>query len=221
VSGDRPATSDGPAAGPPGPDYSFERGAPGPVCGLDEAGRGPWAGPVVAAAVILDPAAVPHGLDDSKRLTPARRAELFDELSACALIGVGQASVAEIAAMNILQASFLAMRRAVARLGRRPAFALVDGAQVPPGLPCPVRAIVGGDGLALSIAAASVVAKVTRDRIMVALAQQFPGYGWEQNMGYGTPGHAEALGRLGVSPHHRQSFKPIHKMLWEVEATSN
>ena len=131
-------------------------------------------------------------------------------------MGVGLASVAEIEAMNILQASFLAMRRAVAALGRRPALALVDGHMPPPGLPCPCRAVVGGDGLALSIAAASIVAKVTRDRMMVALSQQFPGYGWETNMGYGTRGHAEGLARLGVSPHHRRSFEPVHKMLWEA-----
>jgi ribonuclease HII len=198
------------------PDFSLEAGAAWPVCGIDEAGRGPWAGPVVAAAVILDPAAIPDGLDDSKRLTAKRREELLAGLELCAVIGVGRASVEEIATMNILQASFLAMRRAVAGLGRRPALALVDGHMLPPGLPCPGRAIVGGDGLALSIAAASIVAKVARDRIMVALSQQFPGYGWETNMGYGTREHAEALARLGVSPHHRRSFEPVHKMLCEA-----
>jgi ribonuclease HII len=195
------------------PDFSLEAAAPYPVCGIDEAGRGPWAGPVVAAAVILDPAAIPDGLDDSKRLTAKRREALFAELDGCAVIGIGRASVEEIVAMNILQASFLAMRRAVASLGRRPALALVDGHILPPGLPCPARPLVGGDGLALSIAAASIVAKVARDRIMVALAQQFPGYGWETNVGYGTPEHAEALARLGVTPHHRRSFEPVHRML--------
>ena len=198
-----------------GPDFSFESAAPRPVCGIDEAGRGPWAGPVVAAAVILDPDAIPAGLDDSKRLTAQRREELFAELERGAIIGIGRASVEEIATMNILQASFLAMRRAVAGLGHRPALALVDGGILPPGLPCPARAIVGGDGLALSIAAASIIAKVARDRIMVALSQQFPGYGWETNMGYGTRGHCEGLARLGVSPHHRRSFEPVHKMLCE------
>ena len=143
------------------PDYVHESAAPRPVCGIDEVGRGPWAGPVVAAAVILDPEAIPDGIDDSKRLTPARREALHDEIAATAAIGVGLASVEEIVTMNILQASHLAMRRAIAALGRRPALALVDGALVPPGLPCPGRAIVGGDGLALSIAAASIVAKVT------------------------------------------------------------
>ena len=202
------------------PDFSFEVAGPAPVCGIDEVGRGPWAGPVVAAAVILDPLAIPDGLDDSKRLTPARREALLAELEACAFIGVGQASVAEITTMNILQASFLAMRRAVAHLPRRPALALVDGHMLPPGLPCRTRAIVGGDGLAVSIAAASIVAKVTRDRMMVALAQQFPGYGWETNMGYGTREHAGGLSRLGVTPHHRRSFEPVHKILWEAGSLS-
>jgi ribonuclease HII len=197
------------------PDFSLEAAAPRPVCGIDEAGRGPWAGPVVAAAVILDPAAIPDGLDDSKRLTPRRREALLAELERCAVIGIGRASVEEIVAMNILQASFLAMRRAVAGLAHRPALALVDGHILPPGLPCPARPLVGGDGLALSIAAASIVAKVARDRIMVALAQQFPGYGWETNMGYGTPEHAGGLARLGVTPHHRRSFEPVHRMLCE------
>jgi ribonuclease HII len=198
------------------PDFSFESSGPHPVCGIDEAGRGPWAGPVVAAAVILNPKAIPEGLDDSKRLTAARREALVAELETAAVIGVGRASVEEIVAMNILQASFLAMRRAVAALGSRPALALVDGGMLPPGLPCPARAVVGGDGLALSIAAASIVAKVARDRIMVALSQQFPGYGWETNMGYGTAAHAEGLARLGVSPHHRRSFQPIHNILCEA-----
>jgi ribonuclease HII len=198
------------------PDFSFEADGPHPVCGIDEAGRGPWAGPVYAAAVILDPAAIPGGLDDSKRLTPERREELYEiiHLSAVA-VGIGRASVEEISTINILQASFLAMRRAVAALARRPALALVDGHLLPPGLPCRGRAVIGGDGLALSIAAASIVAKVARDRTMVALSQQFPGYGWETNMGYGTKSHADALSRLGLTPHHRRSFEPIHKMLYE------
>jgi ribonuclease HII len=199
-----------------GPDFTHELAGPGPVCGIDEVGRGSWAGPVVAAAVILDLAAIPDGIDDSKRLTPQRRDELATALRGCAVVGIGSASVAEIEAMNILQASFLAMRRAVAGLGLRPALALVDGHLQPPGLPCPARPIVGGDGLALSIAAASIVAKVARDRMMVALSQQFPGYGWETNMGYGTRGHAEGIGRLGVSPHHRRSFRPIHNILCEA-----
>ncbi len=203
------------------PDFVYESAAPQPVCGVDEAGRGPWAGPVVAAAVVLDPACIPEGLDDSKRLPPARRAELFAALCGCARIGVGVASVEEIDANNILQASFLAMRRALADLSRNLcldaalAHALVDGSHVPPDLGCPARAVVGGDARSLSIAAASIVAKVTRDRIMVALSQQFPGYGWETNMGYGVPAHAAGLARLGVTPHHRRSFLPVHKMLCE------
>jgi ribonuclease HII len=195
------------------PDFAREAALPAPVCGIDEVGRGPWAGPVTAAAVILDPERIPAGLDDSKRLAPARRAALAAALRACARIGVGHATVAEIDAMNVAQASFLAMRRALVALGASPACALVDGPRLPPGLPCPAQAIVGGDARALSIAAASIVAKVERDRIMVALAQHFPGYGWETNMGYGARAHAEGLARLGVTPHHRRSFQPIHKIL--------
>jgi ribonuclease HII len=198
------------------PDFALELGLGGPVCGIDEAGRGPWAGPVVAAAVILDPAAIPDGLDDSKKLTAKQREMLLVDLERVAVIGIGRASVAEIHTMNILQANFLAMRRAVAGLRVAPRAALVDGNVVPPGLPCRSRAVVGGDGLALSIAAASIVAKVTRDRLMVALAQQFPGYGWETNMGYGTRSHAEALVSLGVTPHHRRGWEPVHKILCEA-----
>jgi ribonuclease HII len=199
------------------PDLAHELAGPLPVCGIDEVGRGPWAGPVVAAAVILDAGCIPDGIDDSKRLLPQRRDELAAALHECATIGVGLATVAEIETMNILQASFLAMRRAVAALGARPSLALVDGHMTPPGLPCPVRPIVGGDGLALSIAAASIVAKVARDRMMVALSEEFPGYGWETNMGYGTRGHAAGIARLGVTPHHRRSFKPINNILWEAD----
>ncbi|MFT3972720.1 MAG: ribonuclease HII [Amaricoccus sp.] len=208
----------GEAAG--APHYHYERAGPGPVCGIDEVGRGPWAGPVVAAAVILDPLAIPEGLNDSKRLSPERRAELAALLEARAVVALGVASVAEIEAMNILQASFLAMRRATLGLATRPALALVDGNKAPPGLPCTCRPIVGGDALVLSIAAASIVAKVARDRMMVALAQQFPGYGWETNMGYGTRTHQDGLARFGVTPHHRRSFRPIHKMLCGADSVS-
>lgn len=195
------------------PDYLFEAAVPYPVCGIDEAGRGPWAGPVVAAAVILDPAAIPEGLDDSKRLNAKRREALCSAIFQCAIVGVGEASVEEIDQINILQASFLAMQRAVDALAQRPEYALIDGNRVPPDLPCPAQAIIGGDGRALSIAAASIVAKVTRDRRMVALSQQFPGYAWEKNMGYGTRAHIDGLERHGVTLHHRRSFRPIHKML--------
>ena len=199
------------------PDLAFETQGLAPVCGVDEAGRGPWAGPVVAAAVILDPARIPDGIDDSKRLTPARREALLADLTRHAVIGIGRAEVAEIEALNILQASHLAMRRAILELRLRPAMALIDGNRAPSGLECPCRTVIGGDARCLSIAAASIVAKVTRDRIMVALSQQFPGYGWASNMGYGTKAHSDGLARLGVTPHHRRSFKPIHKILCEAD----
>ena len=196
-----------------GPDYSFENVAPfQPVCGVDEAGRGPWAGPVVAGAAILNVATVPAGLNDSKALSAAKREVLFDALQG-QIIGVGIASVEEIDHLNILNATYLAMLRAVAALSVAPAYALIDGNRIPSDLPCPAEAIVKGDARSLSIAAASIVAKVTRDRIMSELAHEFPGYGWERNVGYGVRAHADALKRLGVTPHHRRSFKPIHKML--------
>ncbi len=202
------------------PDLAFESAGAYPVCGVDEAGRGPWAGPVVAAAVILDPSAIPLGLDDSKCLPADRRTALFETLAATARIGVGSACVAEIDAVNVLQASLLAMRRAILALGPGPApvRALIDGPHVPPGLDLEAFAIIRGDARALSIAAASIVAKVTRDRIMVALAQQFPGYGWDRNMGYGVPAHAAGLDLLGVTPHHRRSFAPVHKILCKAKA---
>ncbi|MGE4611996.1 MAG: ribonuclease HII [Paracoccaceae bacterium] len=198
------------------PDFSFEIACSlTPVCGIDEAGRGPWAGPVVASAVILNLTEVPEGLNDSKKLTAKRRDVLFDAISKSALVGIGTATVQEIDEINILQATFLAMRRAVADLPALPNYALIDGNKIPPDFPCDAEAIVKGDGRSVSIAAASIIAKVTRDRIMVALAQQFPGYGWERNAGYGVKAHQEGLNRLGVTPHHRVSFKPIHKMLYQ------
>jgi ribonuclease HII len=194
------------------PDFSEESKAGGRVAGIDEAGRGPWAGPVVAAAVILDPARIPDGLDDSKKLKAGKREALLEAIRETAKVGVGIATVDEIDRLNILQATFLAMRRAVDDLGEVPDLALVDGNR-PPRLPCPVRCIVKGDATSLSIAAASIVAKVTRDRVMAALAAEYPGYGWESNAGYGTPDHREALRRLGVTPHHRGSFAPIRDLL--------
>jgi ribonuclease HII len=189
-------------------------GAPGAtICGVDEAGRGPWAGPVVAAAVVLDPAALPEGLDDSKKLSAARREALFGAIHAVAIVGVGIASVTEIDALNILRANDLAMCRAVAALDPAPDAALIDGNRVPPAMPCRARAIVGGDASVLSIAAASIVAKVTRDRIMDALAAEHPAYGWETNRGYGTAAHRAALERFGVTQHHRRSFRPIRNIL--------
>jgi ribonuclease HII len=183
------------------------------IAGVDEAGRGPLAGPVVAAAVVLDPARAPAGLADGKALPAAVRDRLAADIAAAAEVGVGIASVEEIDALNILRASLLAMERAVAALPRPPDLALIDGNRLPAGLPCPARAIVGGDATVAAIAAASIIAKVRRDAIMVALAQQFPGYGWERNKGYPVPAHRAALIRLGPTPHHRRSFAPVHKML--------
>ncbi len=199
------------------PDFSREHAFyalhPGGIAaGVDEAGRGPWAGPVVAAAVILDPRNIPSGLDDSKKLSALKRAALYAQLQRCAQIGVGSASVAEIDALNILRASLLAMQRAVACLPVAPTFALVDGNRAP-GLSCPVETMIAGDARCLSIAAASIIAKVTRDAIMNDLDTEFPGFGWKTNQGYGTRAHQSALSRLGVTPHHRRSFKPVHKML--------
>ena len=200
------------------PDFATERAAGGTVAGIDEAGRGPLAGPVVAAAVILEPGAVAaglfRGLDDSKALSPVRRAELFDALRRGARIGLGAASAREVDARNVLRATMRAMQRAVAALGVTPDLALVDGDRAPE-LPCPARPMIGGDGRALSIAAASVAAKVTRDRIMTALAARYPGFGWERNAGYGTAEHRRALRRLGATPHHRLSFAPLIKILRE------
>ncbi len=201
------------------PDFSLEEAAGGLVAGVDEAGRGPWAGPVVAGAAILDRAGLSgvlrRGLDDSKKLKRWRREELFEALEAEARIGIGAAEVAEIDSLNILRASLLAMARAVGDLGVVPELALVDGNRRP-NLPCPVVCVVKGDGRSLSIAAASIAAKVTRDRIMADLARAHPGYGWERNSGYGTAEHQAALRRLGVTPHHRRSFAPVIKVLGKV-----
>ncbi len=188
------------------------------IAGIDEAGRGPWAGPVFAAAVILDvdtlPRALRAGLDDSKKLSAQRREKLFDALrgSEAATIGVGHADVTEIDSINILNATYRAMERAVANLGCDITLALVDGNRAPK-LPCSVTPVIKGDGKSLSIAAASVIAKVTRDKIMTDLAASFPGYGWETNMGYGTAAHQAGIAKLGVTPHHRRSFAPIKAAL--------
>ena len=190
------------------PDLEKERGLDQPVAGIDEAGRGAWAGPVVAAAVILYADRVPAGMDDSKKLSRRRREVLLDELASCAAIGVGEASPGEIDRFNILQASLLAMKRACAALPRQPAHALVDGDRTP-ALPCPATAVRQGDARCLSVAAASIVGKVARDRMMAALGATCPGYGWERNAGYGTAEHREALDRLGLTAHHRHSFRPV------------
>src|ERR1700676_4072753 len=198
------------------PDFAIERGCAGLVCGVDEAGRGPLAGPVVAAAVILDRrrfrGLLRRELDDSKVLTRETREVCCRALFACAQIGVGAASVGEIDRINILRASLRAMARAVAALGLTPDIALVDGNVAPP-LSCAVKTIVKGDALSFSIAAASVVAKVTRDRIMRELALRYPGYGWERNVGYATAEHGRAIRQLGVTPHHRRSFEPVRLAL--------
>jgi ribonuclease HII len=198
------------------PDLTLELAAGGLVAGIDEAGRGPLAGPVVAAAAILDPDNLPDGLaeviDDSKRLTPERRVAVFALLQPVARIGIGAASVEEIDRVNILQATFLAMARAVAALGVTPDLALVDGDRLPP-LPCKAQTVIGGDALCLSIAAASIAAKVTRDRLMTRLALRYPGFGWETNVGYGTDAHLSALDALGVTRHHRRTFAPVAKAL--------
>ncbi|API58052.1 ribonuclease HII [Tardibacter chloracetimidivorans] len=191
-----------------GPTLELELGYGGPVVGVDEAGRGPLAGPVVAAAVLLDPDCIPDGINDSKKLSEIARARLHDELVGCARVGVGIASVEEIDSINILQASLLAMRRAVDALDHAPVMVLVDGNQKPK-WPYPCRPVIGGDALSLSIAAASIIAKVTRDRMMIGHDEAHPGYGWRTNKGYGTPEHLDALRRLGPTPLHRRSFAPV------------
>ena len=196
------------ATGSSVPNFLLESSLGGVVCGVDEAGRGPLAGPVFAAAAILDPARIPHGIDDSKRLDPARRTALCEALCVVATVAVGEASVAEIDRDNILWATMTAMRRAVAGLARPPDHALVDGNRAP-SLPCAAHTVVGGDRRSLSIAAASIVAKVHRDRRMAALARDWPQYGWERNAGYPTRAHLAALAQHGPSPHHRRSFAPV------------
>jgi ribonuclease HII len=189
----------------------------GPVCGVDEAGRGPLAGPVVAAAVILDRARFPKGLNDSKQLDEETREELFPLiLNMAVAVGVGEASVDEIDLVNIRQATHLAMARAVRALQVPAAFALVDGND-PPALPCKCDTLVRGDGRSLSIAAASIVAKVTRDRLMTRLHHDHPGYNWCNNKGYGTPEHYSGLKIHGVTVHHRRSFAPIRQILTGAE----
>ncbi len=201
------------------PDLSFEtelrRKGIARIAGVDEAGRGPLAGPVVAAAVVLSGDQVPEGVADSKKLSPARREAAFDRIEATCDVGVGIASVEEIDRLNILYASHLAMCRAVEALPIPPDHVLIDGNMVPKDLALPAEALVKGDARCLSIAAASIVAKVSRDRIMVDLAQQYPVYGWEQNAAYPTQTHLRALRDFGVTPHHRRSFRPVHNILVE------
>jgi ribonuclease HII len=197
-------------AGKPGrPHLRLERDCPGPVCGVDEAGRGPWAGPVAAAAVILHPRRVPKGVNDSKALTALARERLEQEIKARAIAwAVGFATVDEIASFNILHATGLAMRRAVEGLAVKPAFALVDG-NYRFILPCPVKTVVKGDATSLSIAAASILAKTARDRLMAEMDDVYPGYGFAAHKGYRAPIHGEALSRLGPCPIHRMTWAPV------------
>jgi len=197
------------------PDMMLEMACPGPVCGVDEAGRGPWAGPVSAGAVILDPACLPEGLDDSKKLTAKARAALELDIKAKALAwGVGIASVEEIEELNILQATGLAMRRAVEALAITPAFALVDG-NYRFKLPCEIKTVVKGDSISSSIAAASILAKVARDRLMTEMDSVYPGYGFAAHKGYHAQVHVEALRTLGPCAIHRRSWEPVRLLLIE------
>jgi ribonuclease HII len=205
------------------PDFAFEdlaltQGAR-VVVGVDEVGRGPLAGPVTACAVRLDAARIPKGIADSKILTAAQRQKLHDEICAVAEVSIAHATVEEIDALNILRASHLAMERAIAGI-HGVDHALIDGNLLPRGLVFPATAIVKGDARCLSIAAASIVAKVTRDRIMVDLAQQHPGYGWDHNAGYPTKAHLAALQNLGVTAHHRRSFRPVHNILYQEKSVT-
>lgn len=199
------------------PDFSFENKHIGLVCGVDEAGRGPWAGPVTAAAVIFNQATLPpdlaQSLNDSKKLSAKKREALIAPIKANSIWGLGEASVEEIDDINILNATFLAMRRAVQNLAKKPDYALIDGNRMPPELGVIGETIIKGDGLSCSIAAASIIAKVSRDSQMALLAEEFPGYGWEKNAGYGVKHHQEGLAKFGVTLHHRKSFKPIKKII--------
>lgn len=183
------------------------------IAGVDEVGRGPWAGPVTVCAVILDPDNIPEGLNDSKKLTAKRRDVLFDLIMDSAQVSLVHVEVEEIDQINILQATFRGMERAVAGL-RSVDHILIDGNKIPPNLNAPATAVVKGDGKSVSIAAASIIAKVTRDRLMLDLSKLYPGYGWEKNAGYGTKIHQSGLLNHGVTPHHRRSFKPIHNILY-------
>ena len=211
---DSPALLDLPPPGPPTDRFERRARRRGArlVAGVDEAGRGPLAGPVVVAAVVFEKR-YPDGLDDSKKLTAAERERLYDLILARGVVSVVVASRARIDRMNILRASLWGMTRAVGGLSVRPDHVLVDGNMLPGGLPCGAEAIVSGDALSISIAAASIIAKVTRDRLMSRLGRAFPDYGFEEHKGYSTPGHFEALERHGPSIHHRRSFAPVREKL--------
>lgn len=198
------------------PDFHFElaeiKNGHSHICGIDEAGRGPWAGPVVASAVILDPQNIPQGLNDSKKLRQARREALYAPIMDSADVGIGIVSAADIDSINILEATYLAMARALQNLKQLPTLALVDGNRRP-SLTCNVQTIIGGDAKSLSIAAASIIAKVTRDRIMIEMDRHFPHYGFAKHKGYGTAHHARSLVQFGPCVEHRKSFKPIAALL--------
>ena len=201
------------------PDFSLESTYPASafIAGVDEAGRGPWAGPVVAAAVIFPTrASVCQAINDSKKLKPALREQLYDLIMAQGMVGIGQASVEEIDTLNIWGATQLAMRLAVEALPRLPDAALVDGKLIPKAFPCPAQAVVKGDSVSMSIAAASIIAKVARDRIMKTLALEYPLYGFERHAGYGTAMHLNAIAIHGPCPAHRTSW-PLHKV-WKAAA---
>lgn len=189
----------------------------GPVAGIDEAGRGPWAGPVVVAAVILNPDRIPEGINDSKLLTPQERDERYVEIMATSIVSVAVGPVKQIDRINILQASLWGMRKAYRGLQVPIGAAIIDGNIVPRRFPCKARAVVSGDALSLSVAAASIVAKVTRDRMMLKLSRRYRRYAWDSNKGYGTREHAEAIKKHGVCTHHRRSFSPIERALRLLE----
>jgi len=207
------------------PSFEFEKAAIesgfARICGVDEVGRGPLAGPVTAAAVVLDPRNIPDGLNDSKQLTAKKRDALYDLLLEQADVSIADATVEEIEQHNILQASHIAMRRAISGLKSPADYALIDGNQVPKGLNIPSGTLVKGDTRSLSIAAASIVAKVWRDRLMVTLSQQYPHYGWATNAGYPTKEHKAGLKSHGVTPHHRRTFAPVHNILWQEKNLTN
>lgn len=191
----------------------------GPVAGIDEAGRGPWAGPVVAAAVILDPDRIPLGLNDSKKLTDKMREDRFEAIMATARVAVAIGEVERIDRDNILQATFWCMISAFEGLGTADASALIDGNKAPGGFPASAQPVVKGDARSVSIAAASIIAKVTRDRLMRDLAEQFPFYGWESNKGYGTAQHIAGIEQHGICAQHRRSFAPVRRFLAAQSAT--
>ena len=204
------------------PDFELENLYSGNIAGVDEAGRGPWAGPVAAGAVIFKNRELPEdllkGLNDSKKLSPQKREKMYLRLQEEAAkgnlcMGLGWASCREIDELNILRATWLAMKRAVDALSTAPDMALVDGNMAPQNFSCPLQTVIKGDGKSYSIAAASIVAKVNRDRLMTELGQKYPQYGFAKNAGYGTTEHIAALEKYGVTPEHRRSYKPVQKIL--------